>query len=685
MIATASGTSATALPLLSGTAEPGGTVTLYDGATLLGTATADNTGAWQFTPAAPLAEGPHSFTARTVGSAGIQGPASEPCDLNVVVSAWINLGAGLNNTAYALAATPDGGLYAGGAFTLAGVTNANRVAFWDGATWAPLGAGMNGGVYALALAPDGTLYAGGAFTTAGGVTANRIARWNGTTWAPLGTGLGGPVYALTIGPDGALYAAGAFTSAGGVTANRVARWNGTVWSALGQGVGGPDVSALVFDAAGALYAGGTFTTAGGASANRVARWADGAWTALDTGLNDRVERLAVGTDGALYAGGGFTTAGGVAAPGVARWDGTVWSSLGAGLTGHITALAAGPGGRVFAASAGRVCFWDGSAWSRIDTGSGTLIAALAVGASDRLYAGGGIATLGGRTVNNVASTALAPVPVLSRSSATTVTGPFEVAVAFSSAVSGLTTADFVVTNGTATGLTGSGANYVVMIAPAPGADATITIALPAAAGFSRHRPIHRRRRAALVPLPRKGFHLRDLGGGQLHRHRPRQRCDQRGRCRPRRRRPHQPGALRLRPARPRPGERCDHHHLRRQHHARNDYPVLHPARPSRRHPSTPLRPARIWCTGQDRPPTRPSWAPPSSPSRWMSPQAPSATSCACRLSPSREHFRRVTLLHHVVQHSSIRIQRTAPILRSCTSPPDSPPYVPSAPSPQHSS
>ena len=45
VIATASGTSATALPLLSGTAEPGGTVTLYDGATLLGTATADSTGA----------------------------------------------------------------------------------------------------------------------------------------------------------------------------------------------------------------------------------------------------------------------------------------------------------------------------------------------------------------------------------------------------------------------------------------------------------------------------------------------------------------------------------------------------------------------------------------------------------------------------------------------------------------
>ncbi len=47
---------------LAGTAEANSTVKVYDGATLLGTATADGSGVWAFTTAA-LSDGTHSLTA----------------------------------------------------------------------------------------------------------------------------------------------------------------------------------------------------------------------------------------------------------------------------------------------------------------------------------------------------------------------------------------------------------------------------------------------------------------------------------------------------------------------------------------------------------------------------------------------------------------------------------------------
>src|SRR3972149_6550920 len=62
--------------------------------------------------------------------------------------------------------------------------------------------GMNSGVTALAVDGDGNLYAGGGFTTAGGTRANRIAKWDGTTWAPLGSGMDNGVSDLEVDNDG---------------------------------------------------------------------------------------------------------------------------------------------------------------------------------------------------------------------------------------------------------------------------------------------------------------------------------------------------------------------------------------------------------------------------------------------------------------------------------------------------
>ena len=70
---------------LSGTAAPGSSIKLYDGAKLIGEATADADGNWTMT-VAPLAAGEHSLTAITYSPDGEVQGASEPLIVNVPVS-----------------------------------------------------------------------------------------------------------------------------------------------------------------------------------------------------------------------------------------------------------------------------------------------------------------------------------------------------------------------------------------------------------------------------------------------------------------------------------------------------------------------------------------------------------------------------------------------------------------------
>jgi hypothetical protein len=53
-----------ATPVVSGTAEPGSTVDVFDGATLICSGAADVNGDWNCTPSTPLSEGDHTLTAR---------------------------------------------------------------------------------------------------------------------------------------------------------------------------------------------------------------------------------------------------------------------------------------------------------------------------------------------------------------------------------------------------------------------------------------------------------------------------------------------------------------------------------------------------------------------------------------------------------------------------------------------
>ena len=57
-------------PKLSGQAEAGSTVNVFDGSTLLGTTLADGNGDWTFTPVTALAEAQHSFTVTATDTAG---------------------------------------------------------------------------------------------------------------------------------------------------------------------------------------------------------------------------------------------------------------------------------------------------------------------------------------------------------------------------------------------------------------------------------------------------------------------------------------------------------------------------------------------------------------------------------------------------------------------------------------
>uniref|UniRef100_UPI00056B4E45 Ig-like domain-containing protein n=1 Tax=Chania multitudinisentens TaxID=1639108 RepID=UPI00056B4E45 len=63
-------------PTLKGTALPGGIVTVFDNGTAIGSTTADNNGAWSFTPGTPLGEGNHNLTASVTDSIGQVSPTT---------------------------------------------------------------------------------------------------------------------------------------------------------------------------------------------------------------------------------------------------------------------------------------------------------------------------------------------------------------------------------------------------------------------------------------------------------------------------------------------------------------------------------------------------------------------------------------------------------------------------------
>lgn len=286
-------------------------------------------------------------------------------------------------------------------------------------TWpTTLGEGMNGNVNALAVdQANDILYAGGEFTMAGGTSANKIARWTGGAWQPMGSGVSGNVYCMLF-HNGELYIGGTFNSVDGVAANNVAMYDGS-WHALGDGLtgGSVEVRALAWYN-GELLAGGSFTTSGvWTDLGNIARFDGTNWTQFQTtGANNKIWALKE-FNGNLIAGGQFTNIGNFSATAIARWDGVIWNSMGSGLANVVRTLAvhAGTlyaGGTFVCNAAGNwstcaysngIATWDGAAWKGIGdapfgpnsncNGLGGGVYAL-IEHEGELFAGGNFTTVG---------------------------------------------------------------------------------------------------------------------------------------------------------------------------------------------------------------------------------------------------------------------------------------------------
>jgi len=72
-----------ALPVFTGTSEPNATVQIFEGTTLLGTATANDSGAWSIALTTPLSNASHSLTAVATDAAGNASDPSVPFTLTV--------------------------------------------------------------------------------------------------------------------------------------------------------------------------------------------------------------------------------------------------------------------------------------------------------------------------------------------------------------------------------------------------------------------------------------------------------------------------------------------------------------------------------------------------------------------------------------------------------------------------
>lgn len=71
-------------PTLSGSGEPGSTITVYDGLNVLGTTTVNGNGTWTYTPTTPLLDGPHSFTVTASDAAGNVTAHSTPWNVELI-------------------------------------------------------------------------------------------------------------------------------------------------------------------------------------------------------------------------------------------------------------------------------------------------------------------------------------------------------------------------------------------------------------------------------------------------------------------------------------------------------------------------------------------------------------------------------------------------------------------------
>ncbi|MBI5546240.1 MAG: delta-60 repeat domain-containing protein, partial [Deltaproteobacteria bacterium] len=283
-------------------------------------------------------------------------------------------GTSCSATGVCSAAACKDGCYIAGSFHPSGTFNSgnscqlcdpsNDKSSWKTLTssWA---CGFNDAVSCVTIAPNRQRLVGGSFTTWGGKWLPHAARFAAdgsldSSFAATGQGLNGTVTALAIDGSGRTVVGGGFASYNGTSRPHVARLNadGSLDSSFAPTGTGLDnnVSALAIDGSGRVVVGGRFTAYGGTPRPFIARLnADGSldssFAPTGSGLNNRVEALAIDESGRIFVGGLFTAYSGTARPYFARLnaDGSLDSSFapaGSGLNGDVKALAIDGAGRI---------------------------------------------------------------------------------------------------------------------------------------------------------------------------------------------------------------------------------------------------------------------------------------------------------------------------------------------------
>ena len=131
--------------VLTGTAEANSTVKVYDGASLLGTASANGSGAWSYTTAV-LANGAHGFTATAMDAAGNISLVSQAIDPVIGTVVTIEANGSTSLTAVADQYFLYNGVGAGPALQLGGAA----VVADEFASWTPIGAEQTANGYEVA-------------------------------------------------------------------------------------------------------------------------------------------------------------------------------------------------------------------------------------------------------------------------------------------------------------------------------------------------------------------------------------------------------------------------------------------------------------------------------------------------------------------------------------------------------
>ncbi|WP_238178691.1 Ig-like domain-containing protein [Methylobacterium oxalidis] len=433
---------ADATPAITGTGEPGATVTLLDGGTAVGTGTVAGDGTFTVSPTSPLGQGPHNLTVQLTDAAGNVGAASAP--VSVVVDTLppaapvITTAAGTTGDStptIAGTAEPGAMITVSNGGTVLGTTMADVSGNWSFTPGTALGdgaaqitatatdaAGNAGAASApLALVVDTAAPAAPTVTSPGGPTADTTPAITGTGEAGATVTLldgGNPVGTGTVGQDGTF----------------------TVSPTNPLGEGPHNLTVQLTDAAGNV----------GAPSNPVSVVID---TSIDTGTPAAFTVDAT-ADGVLNAAEAATT-------------GFTVSGLDAGTTAAATFT---DGTRVVSVPVSA----DGTYAADLSSLNGPVTTSLLL--SD---AAGNSATVAGPSLS---LDTLAPA---GSAAADTAGGPaatsFTVTVTFPETVTGLGAEDFVLTGtdgsaGTISGVTGSGGSYTVTVTNVTGSG-TLTLSL----------------------------------------------------------------------------------------------------------------------------------------------------------------------------------------------------------------